>query len=197
MALIRSLSLLALVTSCATSTTETPQPPENLVKNHTILPESFGSQGAELFTHLLVPNELLRLSVVSRPRAEVREGPALHFPVQDNILTVGDKVIEFQRVDVWSRIIAVKSGQRGWVHYQTLQRDHRVPQKVEVETQLLPNVFTKVEGARLYDYPSQRALEASIPRGRALRMLMQGRSRAIVWLAETNTVAWIELEDIE
>ena len=198
MILIRTLITFIVFTSCVSPPEKAPSSPDNLVKNQTILPDPFIPEvGEEQFSHLIIPSELIQVGVVVRPRAEVREGPALHFSVQDNILTKGERVIEFQRVDVWSRIIAVKSGQRGWVHHQTLGRDHHAPREIEIETILLPNVFTAVEDARVYDYPSQRAVKARIPRGRALRLLLQGRSRAIVWIAETNAVMWIDLEDIE
>jgi len=93
-----------------------------VISAKTVLPKKFrtGQQTLPLPSQLIIPQLMVRVSYINRPRAEVRVGPGVRFRVNDQVLTEGEKVIVFKRIGVWQKVLVLKTGARGWIHHQAL-----------------------------------------------------------------------------
>jgi hypothetical protein len=142
-------------------------------------------------------------AVTVRPRTEVREGPGVEFNVSDTVLPAGDRVLVYELVGPWRRIVSPTRGVRGWAHRGTLRFDRPGAEgrgdlklKVKVRPALLPMVFAHHTVTQVYRYPGLEPLKTAIPAGSSFYLLKQVEGRKLIWLTETNSVVWVKSEEM-
>ena len=144
----------------------------------------------------IVP-EIFNGSLVTRPRAEVREGPGAEFMLQDDLLTQGTQVLVFSRIGVWLKVLVPTSGQKGWVHRQAVSSARPSDHTVNLDMNRLPTVLAIREVDMAKTFPGQSDIRVNIPKGAMFRSLMENEWGTLVWLAETNSVMWMARKDVQ
>ena len=168
------------------------------LRAETVLPARFGSNFEEprVGTKIFVPPSLLRISTVKRPRADVRNGPGTQFDLEDFVLPNGAKVLVFDRVGVWQKIVAIDLKKRGWVHYQSLGEISPTKEALTVEMRLLPTALAMHAIAAAATFPAKTGLKVMIPKGAMFRTLAFDESDALVVVPTTNSVMWVSRKDM-
>jgi hypothetical protein len=170
------------------------------IQSVTILPVDFSNTnlahlGKELVT---IPKSLLSYSYIQRPRAEFRSGPGSEFDLLDSTLEGHDKVIIFDTIGVWSKVISPRLGISGWVHRKALASDLEADSaEIEVAVKLLPTVIAIEAIDHVYSYGDLGNAAVSITRGTQFIALRKVKGRTLVWLTETNSVAWISDQSVK
>lgn len=176
-----------------------------VVIQKTILPQSYGeSHGRAAGVEVLsVGFELVDSAVTVRPRTEVRVGPGVEFELTDAVLSEGERVLVYGLVGSWRRIVSTVGGVRGWAHRGSLRFDrHNAKtlresgQKLSVKPTLLPLVFAHKTVVQILQYPGLEPLNTFIPQGKSFYLLKEESGRKLIWLTETNSVAWVKAEDM-
>lgn len=203
------LILLLISLSCATPAKFAPEVAERQdsikplvtsIEAKTIIPRSFDRQPISLDpSHLVkIPKQLLSAAMIVRPRAELRMGPGSTFDLLDSILEENDKVMIFDTIGVWSKIVSLRLGIGGWVHKKVLALDESAPDSnIEVATKLLPTVIAIEAVTHMYSYGDLAKIPVRIGKGSQFIALRKIGGRTLVWLADTNSVAWISEEQVK
>lgn len=144
-----------------------------------------------------VPQEILNTAYVVRNRAEVREGPGVQFRLQSRLLPHRARVLALQRVGVWQKVLVLDSGQRGWVHSQTLAKIQDGSELVELASKHLPMVFAITAIDKAFDYRSLKPLPVAIPKGAGFLCLGWRKKKALVYLSKTNSLMWLDRGDAQ
>ena len=159
------------------------------------LPRSFKPVAPYAARKVVLPKGALRLSRVSRVRAELREGPGSQFKLQGKWLQRGDKVIVFNRVAAWYKVLTIQSKKQGWMHYKALGSFYYSDRPTALSVHLLPRVFSIRKISSVYLNPSKTQVAVNIPKGRAFAALQIDQRRTLVWVRETDSVLWLNSED--
>ena len=177
----------------ALQTKPTPESPNPIVKQSTVLPGQFVRGVGEETTQtevLQIPGSLIRMARVIRPQAELREGPGTQFPLNDELLRHGDRIFVFDQLGVWQKVIVEKTGQRGWLHNKTIE-ENRLVGTVAVPRLKVPTVIVLETISQAYQYPDEKPVEVKIPRGAVFYTFRRELDKRLVWIAETNSVIWL------
>jgi len=175
------------------------------VLTETRLPQRFGDSAARAakVESLTLEAELVRSAVTVRPRTEVREGPGVAFLLSEALLPAGERVLVYELVGVWRRIVAPGRGVRGWVHRGALRFDRHAERprdaklKLSVSPTLLPLVFAARPVTQVYLYPGLQPTKTEIPAGSAFFLLKEASGRKLIWLSETNSVVWVNAKEMQ
>ena len=163
----------------------------------TVLPTRFSSKlPDEPAAKALVPPQMLLISQVIRPRAEMRLGPGTQYELQDAPLDRGVDAIVLGQHGVWLKILPVISGASGWVHSQALSRPRLNGQPFSISLQRLPTIQVVHDTNLVWDFPNSKQRRVMIPRGAMFRQLRLNGKGALVWLPETNSVMWLSRKDV-
>jgi hypothetical protein len=146
----------------------------------------------------IAPAGTLRISKISRPRAEMREGPGASFALVDRILEEGDKVIVFDRYGVWTKVVTVGQWEPGWLHAHTLSLPRLNKQAMTVDFTKFPTVLAVKPVERALAFKDQEGdLEVAIPKGKMFKALQVTEDKTLIWMAEKNAVVWIRGKDMQ
>jgi|GEM_PF-3504268 len=179
--------------------------PRPEVRTRTELPEAFGDSAALTsdVKDVALNLDLVVSAVTVRPRTEMRAGPGVEFEVSDSVLDSGERVLVYELIGSWRRIVSPSRGVRGWVHRGSLRFDHHnaktlreAKAKVSIRPDLLPMVFSHHSVKRVYRYPDLEPLQTLIPPGKYFYLLRENEGRKLIWLVETNSVVWIKSEEM-
>ena len=163
----------------------------------TVLPTRFSSSlSAEPAAKAVVPPQMLLISQVIRPRAEMRVGPGTQYELLDATLDRGVDAIVLAQHGVWLKILPVISGASGWVHRQALSRPRLNTQPFSMSLQRLPTIQVVHDTNLVWDFPYSKQRHVMIPRGAMFRQLRLNGKGALVWLPETNSVMWLSRKDV-
>lgn len=188
---------------------ERPMPPREIlaarraaaaiaVKGDTLLPGAYGTTLADPGERrLLIPAEMLTVSEIVRPRAEVRSGPGVQFELTDKVLLQGADVLVFDKVGVWRKIVVMATSQTGWVHAQTLAEPRPSDVPMIVDPKRLPTVLAMREVDQVRSFPEQAPVKTKVPKGAMFRSLMYADAGTLVLLPETSSVMWIPGKDVQ
>ena len=174
------------------------RPPRPVIAG-TIVPETFNRMIATSAEQKprAIPKSMVALAEVTRPRAEVREGPGGEFRLQDDLLTQGTRILVFSRIGVWLKVLVPESGQKGWVHRQAVSAARPSEHTVNLDMNRLPTVLAVREIELAKTFPAQTDIRVHIPKGAIFRSLMENEWGTLVWLAETNSVMWMARKDVQ
>lgn len=166
-----------------------------------IIPEKFSPASSikKRFEQIIFPVEFFDESEIVRPRAELRSGPGVQFPLKEDVLTKGTKVILFERLGVWQKVLAYEGkGDRisGWVHYQTIKDSYKSQLEMTISVRDLPSLVVARKISKVYTNPSFDLKKVEIPRGKVFNWLCRRNKKYLIWIAETNSVAWLLEEDV-
>lgn len=168
------------------------------IKRDTVLPPSFAQTLPDAGERrLLVPAEMLTVSEIVRPKAEVRGGPGVQFELADKVLVQGTAVLVFDKVGVWRKIVVMATSQTGWVHAQTLAEPKPSDVPMLVDPRRLPTVLAMREVEQVRSFPAQNPVKTKVPKGAMFRSLMYADAGTLVLLPETNSVMWISGKDVQ
>lgn len=146
----------------------------------------------------VAPIGTLRISKITRPRAEMREGPGTSFALVDRILEEGDNVIVFEQHGVWAKVITVGHWEPGWLHAHTLSTPLLNKQAMSVDFSKFPTVLAvkPVEKALAFNDEGGE-LEVAIPKGKMFKALQVTEYKTLIWMAEKNAMVWIKGKDMQ
>lgn len=168
------------------------------VQPKTVLPEKFGTKsGVPPDTKLVLAKNMLKISKIIRPKAEVRSGPGAHFQLVDVMLYRDTSVYLFERVGVWQKVFEPTSKVAGWVHFRVLDEESVDPGQVSVATGSLPTVFAMTDIDKGYAFPERSELAVHIPKGTIFKSLKKTEFGTLVWLPQTNSVMWLTGEVVQ
>ena len=139
---------------------------------------------------LTLPPELLRLKKINRPSTPLREGPGSGFPIQARLLSWGAIVAETDQYSVWRKVITIPELRTGWVHFRTLGDDTSYKNPVRLPGSLLPLRHTRRQLTEVAGFSDNQPVSATIPADRGLLQIRSEPTRTLLWIAETNSVAW-------
>ena len=148
----------------------------------------------------VVPIGTVRISKVTRPRAEMREGPGVSFALVDRILEEGDKVIVFEQHGVWAKVITIGQWEPGWLHSHTLSTPRLNKQAMTVDFAKFPTVLAVKPVERALAFKTQDKdsdLEVGIPKGKMFKALQVTEDKTLIWMAEKNAMVWIKGKDMQ
>ncbi len=140
---------------------------------------------------------LVMMSRIDRPRAEVRLGPGPDYPLSDAVLTQDLQVITWQKVGVWQKIVTLNGEIQGWVHSAALGKMSVNQQRLKLKVATFPIVSLVRDVTAVFDYASAEEVQVVWPRGTMYVMLMENSRRKLLWVKNTNSVAWINREDAQ
>ena len=112
--------------------TSAPVPSRNpVVRAVTDLPAQYDKTSSVLadVETLQVGGDLVSSATTIRPRTEIRTGPGIEFNLSDFVLNAGERVIVYELVGAWRRIVSPARGIRGWAHRGTLRFDRHDSEK--------------------------------------------------------------------
>jgi SH3-like domain-containing protein len=144
-----------------------------------------------------IDRELLDVAKISRPKALLRLGPGVQFPVQSQILVEGDIVLIFDAVGVWKKVVQPETHIAGWVHMETLVDSASSSKAIGLQTASLPTVFAMRDIQKVYKYPDRQAVAVKIPKGAMFKLLKKDGDAALIWLAQSNSVIWVNKENFQ
>ena len=146
----------------------------------------------------IAPIGTLRISKVTRTRAEMREGPGVTFALFDRILEEGDKVIVFEQHGVWARVITIGRWEPGWLHAHTISTPRLNKQAMTVNFAKFPTVLAVRPVDRALAFNGQENdLEVAIPKGKIFKALQVTEDKTLIWMAEKNAMVWIKGKDMQ
>jgi len=158
----------------------------------------FGKTAVSDIGWAVVPIGTLRISKVTRPRAEMREGPGVTFALFDRILEEGDKVIVFEQHGVWAKVITIGRWEPGWLHADTISTSNLNKQAMMVNFAKFPTVLAVKPVGRALAFKSQENdLEVAIPKGKMFKALQVTEDKTLIWMAEKNAMVWIRGKDMQ
>lgn len=170
------------------------------LKAATIVPEAFLPIGAARPGQSVaarVPKNMVAISAVIRPRAEVRLGPGSQFELTNLLLPEGSRVLVFQQIGVWRQVLVPPQWQRGWIHYQALSPPKLNLRPVDIDLKRLPTVLALRSVLKAQSFPEQKPLKVEVPKGSMFHSLQISAQAALVWLPETNSVMWLSRKDVQ
>lgn len=183
------ISLLALF-SCASTEPVTPQ-------LKTIVPDSFEKKSHELGKNAVLGKETVKVLRISRNRAELRKGPGTNYEIQDEILKNGETCLLLEEMGVWRKILPLTdegTKKTGWVHKKTISVDNSVD-KISINLNKLPAVVAIKRVNKIFSYSKMEQIKVDIPKGTAFVALQKHKWRTLVWLPQTNSLAWVSQRD--
>jgi hypothetical protein len=145
----------------------------------------------------VVPAFMVMESKVQRPRAELRAGPGAQFELSDQVLPQGTRVLLFDRVGVWQKVLVVGTWQKGWVHSQALEPGVPNSRPIAVDMSRLPTVIAVNDISAGQAFRSLAPVKVAIPRGAQFRTLRIADGGTLVWLPQTNSTVWISGKDVQ
>jgi hypothetical protein len=146
----------------------------------------------------VAPAGTLRISKVTRPRAEMREGPGVSFALVDRILEEGDRVIVFEQHGVWAKVITVGRWEPGWLHTHTLSTPRLNKQAMTVDFAKFPTVLAVKPLDRALAFKEQESeVQVVIPKGKLFKALQVTEDKTLIWIAEKNAMVWIKGKDMQ
>ncbi len=183
-------AFLTLVLSACTSLG--PKPIPAVVLEKTKMPSEFTYNSyPKLPEKIFVPSSLLDYRYVGRSHVEVREGPKATYKIKEYILPYGTQTVVIAAFRNWRKILLPANGETGWVHYRVL---HPIvePELLAINPEKLPIVIVKRPIDCVYNVENNAAIKTQIALGRAFIVLKEEKDRYLVWLKETDSVAWIK-----
>ena len=167
------------------------------LQSQTVLPPIFSSNlSTEPAAKALVPPQMLLVSQVIRPHAEMRVGPGTQYELLDTTLDRGADAIGIGQHGVWLKILPVIAGVSGWVHGRALSRPRLNSQPFRLSLQRLPMIQVVRDTDMVWEFLKSKQRQAIIPRGAMFRQLRLNAQSALVWLPETNSVMWLSRKDV-
>lgn len=161
-----------------------------------VLPDDFSKYAAA--QTIEIPVDMIELGTIVRPRAPIRTGPGVNLPLTDWILTEGERVLTFDRVGRWVRVLALKSGHRGWLHEAVIgPATPATEPALTLDTALLPTAFAQHDIRRVNSYKNGQPVDVNIPKGSAFRALLVEKKRALVLVPQTNAAIWVDRKDVQ
>jgi hypothetical protein len=160
----------------------------------TVLPSSFKKEGESLNKMAVLHPKTLKLYSVKRSKAELRKGPGVGFDLKDVILKKGALGILIEEKGVWRKIIPLENKDSGWVHKKTIEVSKQ-NSEIEISLRKLPAVVAVKRVERMYDFSTIKQLKVNIPKGTAFVALQKHKWRTLVWLHQTNSLAWVSQRD--
>jgi hypothetical protein len=160
------------------------------VQPRTVIPVALAAENQNESTLLQIPNSLLSFSHVTQPAAEMREGPGSQFPLQGVLLETGDRVLVLDHYRKWVKVFQGDTGRSGWMHQQSLTPLSTQTGSFTVDTRAL-EALVVTPGRSLMSYPDQAIVPLPIPVGRVFFVLKKEKKRSLVWLPESQSVAWV------
>jgi len=202
-----ALFLLIQISSCATpeqdaqvTASAVHKNPKNLAPF--ILGDGAGGMSSKVSNtqvgFAVAPVGTLRISKVTRPRAEMREGPGVTFALADRILEEGARVIVFEQHGVWARVITIGRWEAGWLHAHTLSTPRLNKQAMTVNLAKFPTVLAVKPVDKALAFRDQgRDLDVTIPKGKMFKALQVTEDKTLIWMAEKNSMVWIKGKDMQ
>lgn len=144
-----------------------------------------------------VASTMLTIAKVQRPHADLRVGPGADYHLHDYSLPLGTEVLVLQSAGVWRKVLLTRHGLQGWVHAKAITQVDKIPGFRDLDMNSLPTVaaLREIDMVRTFPYAKQAATK--IPRGAMFRALSENTTGVLVWLAESNSVAWLDRKDVE
>ena len=168
------------------------------LKAQTIIPDAFTEQlskdGVEL---VVVPANTLLVSLVVRPRAEIRVGPGSQFELLDKSAEAGEELVHLDRRGVWRKVVHLATGASGWVHSQALSEPKLSKNEIMLPIQRLPTVQLIRATDRVWNFPGAMPLRVKVPQGAMFRQLRRTRENVLVAIPSTNSVMWLSRKDLQ
>lgn len=202
---LKTLSLVAIVlannSGCQSSpspiSVSTKIPTILLVDSETKLPDLFRQASTgEVEKKIRLPSGMLSISNISRRVAELREGPGVQFEIIPQILLKDTPVFETNRIENWVKVVAPTKDISGWLHKDTLQSMRTFDRSFDVRVELLPKVFLAKEIDRIEKFRTSEKIFKRLPKGTFFYKLKEEKSRVLVIIIETNSLAWLNRSDL-
>jgi len=160
------------------------------IKSTTKVPEHFLEQ-VETKSRLEIPQGMLELWQINREQVEVREGPGVDFELKVSLLDYGENVIITARKGVWRKFLSLDTKIRGWIHYRRLSPLEKKIDSIVIPVKNLEKVFAIRDVNKVYSYGDNKQQSVHIPKGRGFPFMKQKGDKNLVWIYETNSVAWV------
>lgn len=145
----------------------------------------------EKIEEIVLPENAILISRVTRPKANMRSGPGTQFDLIDKSLSRTDSVYLFERVGVWQKVSESKTAKEGWLHYQTIMTPWLNPTKITLKTKNLPKAFASKNISHVYTFPDKQKTEFKIPKGAMFNAIAVSEFGTLIWLHQNNSVMWI------
>ena len=158
------------------------------VRFSTILPDSFLAQTKTAGT-VEMPISLIEAYQSNRNHVDLREGPGVNYRLKGSLI-LGEVLILSARKGVWRKIVSLDRNVRGWVHHKRLSRVLNDKNIVSIYPARVQQVFAIRDVHHIYSYSKRRQLSVKIPKGRSFPLLRKKGKWNLIWLPETNSLAW-------
>ncbi|MEZ4743591.1 MAG: hypothetical protein R3B45_14295 [Bdellovibrionota bacterium] len=170
-----------------------------VVQARTITPKSFNFRLVTTLSKdaLRVPANVLELARVVRKKAEVRDGPNSSFLLQDQILDKDELVVVIDAIGVWKKVFAYQREITGWVHADMIENVALRTDMITIKINSLPVVVAVQPLNYMHTYPDRQKKHIYIRKGSQFIALKRGMRSVLVWLTETNSVAWLPQEFVK
>lgn len=163
-----------------------------MISQSTATPDHFSKhQLFPLESEISIPDKLLKQGVISRNRAEPREGPGLQYQLTESIFPKGEEVIILSKHSYWKKVLNPKTGDLGWIHEGSLKTLKPKGHSITIQPKKLPKVFAIKNISRAYEHPRKNRIDVKIPKGRAFYTLRQNKDKILVIIVETKSLLWL------
>ncbi len=147
-------------------------------------------------TYLEMDSHLVDIHKVVRPIAEIRVGPGVHFPIQDQTIGKGEIIVVMEKLKHWVKVYTPFRSLTGWVHQKTIQSTP-YQKNLKIPFQKLPSVFVIKNLTKLIDYHSKKPTIIKAAKGAFFKSLKKEKSLTLIYIPQSNSIAWIKSGDIQ
>ena len=146
---------------------------------------------------LLIETQLLDIYKIVRPTVEMRDGPGLNYPLDANLLQEGDLVVKIADHGIWRKVLVLTSGEKAWVHYRTIKAYRPSKKYISMKLNHIPRVFVSGPISHAIDFSTGQKRPWSPAKGRPFPVLQKRGKLTLVYLPETNSLAWLTSRDVQ
>lgn len=163
-------------------------------KDTTKLPVGYEYNTDRLNSMGLFDGSFFNNVITTRNNVEMRHGPGVRFDLKDKIYPKDTIGIVTESIGNWVKFIPVGGGITGWIHAKTV-RSYNQTEKITMSFRKLPIVTAVHRVTKVFDYKSLEKFATIIPKGTAFVALKKHKWRLLVWIPQTNSLAWVSQRD--
>ncbi|MBP9706352.1 MAG: hypothetical protein KBD78_01845 [Oligoflexales bacterium] len=112
--------------------------------------------------------------------------------MKNQFIPPNTKLIVFERRGFWLFASTSTANLRGWVHSGAVKELESSKEKLMINTNALPVLFSVKDISGAKSYPEKQPVATNVPKGAIFLGLKNYGKETLVWIKETNSLMWVE-----
>lgn len=141
---------------------------------------------------LYIPSKLLRLVEVKTYFAPFREGPGFNYPIKDKLLLKKSIHVELDSYGQWTKVLNLTTGKKGWIYKDFVHLVDSPKKNYKIRLDKLPLFMTVKDSSIIRSFDKKSLIRKAVPKGSYFISLNSSKKEKLVWLEDSNSLAWLE-----